>query len=217
MRLVLMSDTHGYHADVKVPEGDVLVHAGDYTRGDLGRAEFRSFLQWLEARPHVRKILVSGNHDGQSQLWPDLARAMIAEYAPSVTYLQDNGVEIDGVHFWGSPYTPTFYNWFHMRDRGPDIRRHWDLIPDDIDVLVTHGPAYRQLDWSNYSKEHVGCRDLYEAILRVRPKAHVCGHVHGGYGTTELVHDDGSKTQMINSSVCNEQYKPVNAPWVFEV
>ncbi len=216
-KLVLISDTHGHHEHVRVPPGDLLIHAGDFTRNDQGRKEFREFLQWLERQPCPRKVLVSGNHDSQTERFPDLARQMIAEYAPSVTYLRDSGVEIDGLKLWGSPYTPTFYQWFNMRDRGEAIKRHWDLIPDDTDVLITHGPPKMiagKLDWTSFGKEHCGCADLMDAILRVKPTIWCGGHVHGGYGIETLVHADGSKSTLYNASICNEAYRPVNQPWV---
>lgn len=214
--LILVSDTHGHHSQVVVPQGDILIHCGDCT-DDIGQAALRSFLQWFEGQSAPRKILVAGNHCGAFEKWPDLAQAMVKEVAPSVTYLQDSGVEIAGLKFWGSPVTPTFYNWHFNRDRGAEIKRYWDMIPDDIDILVTHGPARGYLDWSPYGKEHVGCDDLLEAIKRVKPKVHACGHVHGGYGTKVLDHEDKTCTVLINASICNEQYAPVNKPWVVNV
>lgn len=220
--LCIISDTHGLHDSVKVPpRGDVLIHCGDST-DDIGQAALRSFLIWFERQPQKRKILIAGNHCGAFQLWPDLARAMVKEVAPSVTYLQDSGIEIDGIKYWGSPYTPTFFDWYFMRDRGADIRRHWDMIPDDTDVLITHGPAYGCLDESGYSEgaernPKVGCRDLYEAVLRVQPKVHAFGHIHHSYGAKPLIHDNGTKTILMNASCCNEAYKPINLPWVIEL
>ncbi len=221
-QLVLISDTHGLHDHVKVPpQGDILIHCGDSTN-DTGRAALRSFLVWFERQPQPRKILIAGNHCGAFSLWPDLARAMVKEVAPSVTYLQDEAIEIDGIKIYGSPWTPTFFDWHFMKDRGGDIRRYWDMIPDDTDVLITHGPAYGCLDVSGYSdgaerNPKVGCKDLYEAILRVRPKVHAFGHIHHSYSTKDLIHDDGSKTILINASVCNEGYKPINSPWIFSI
>jgi len=212
-KFCFISDTHGLHSQVSIPQADILVHSGDCTR-DIGQLDLRSFLQWFEQQPCPIKILVCGNHDGAFEKWPDLAQAMVKEIAPSVTYLQDSGVEIEGLKFWGSPVTPAFCTWYFNRERGADIKRHWDMIPDDTDVLITHGPARGFNDWSPYGNEHVGCDDLLEAIKRVKCRLHCFGHVHGGYSTKELIHDDGSKTIMINASVCNEEYEPVNKPWV---
>ncbi len=219
-KLVFISDTHSKHNHVKVPSGDILVHSGDCTN-DIGQKDLRDFLTWFERQPCPHKILISGNHDGAFQKWPDLARAMVKEYSPSTWYLEDSGVAIKfddrDIRFWGSPYQPAFCNWFFNEERGEAIRRHWDMIPDNTDVLVTHGPPYGFLDVSVYDGEKCGCRDLYEAVLRVRPSVHCFGHIHAGYGTKKLVHDDGSSTMLINASCCNEKYQPVNAPFVFNL
>lgn len=217
MKIVCISDTHGYHDHVRVPPGDILIHAGDFTKGDQGRAPCRAFLQWLERQPCPRKCLINGNHDSQPSKWPGPFAQMLAEHAPSVTYLRDSEVTVEGLRIYGSPYTPSFFDWFDMRDRGTPIRAHWDLIPAGIDLLVTHGPAFGFHDWSPFDKKHAGDEDLLAAIKRVKPRHHVCGHFHGGYGTEDLVHDDGSKTTLINASCCNEAYHPVNAPWVIDL
>lgn len=214
MKAVLLSDTHGKHDRVKVPPGDLLVYAGDYSHG--GVEDTVAFLRWFARHPHRYKVLISGNHDRLSDEAPSLFRSLVAEH-PGVTYLQDSGVEIEGLKVWGSPVTPTFFNWHHMRDRGAPIRAHWDLIPNDTDLLVTHGPPHGLLDWSDYGHEHAGCRDLYAAILRVEPRWTCHGHIHGGYGTTDLVHDDGLKTRLFNASVCDEGYHPNNQPWVVDI
>jgi predicted phosphodiesterase len=217
MRIVAISDTHGFHGKLpKLPDGDLLIHSGDCT-DDAGQAALRSFLVWFESQPHKRKILVAGNHDWAFEKWPGPAEAMVKEIAPSVTYLYDSGCEIDGLKFWGSPVQPEFMGWAFNRQRGTEIRHHWDKIPDDTDVLITHGPAFGKLDVSGIGNEKVGCRDLYEAILRVRPRLHVFGHIHHSWGTTYEVHDCGSKTTYINGAICNEAYRPINKPLIYEV
>lgn len=215
LRLVVLSDTHGYHLDVTVPKGDVLIHCGDAT-ADIGQADLRRFLIWFEARPAPRKILIAGNHDGAFEKWPDLAQAMVKELAPSVTYLQDSGCEIEGIKFWGSPVSPRFCDWFFNRDRGPAIKRHWDMIPNDTDVLITHCPPFGILDLTN-DGDKAGCRDLYEAINRVKPVLNCFGHIHRSYGTMPYIHDDGWKTVCMNASICGEDYKPTRQPWIYEV
>jgi predicted phosphodiesterase len=218
MKLVLLSDTHGHHRSVSVPNGDVLIHCGDATT-DAGRASLRDFLVWLEALPHPRKLFCAGNHDWAYEKWPDLALAAVKEYAPSATYLQDSGCEIDGFKFWGSPVQPEFCNWAFNRKRGPEIKRHWDMIPDDTDVLITHGPpaGHHGLDISGFDKSRCGCRDLYEAVMRVNPDVHAFGHIHHSYGTHKMIHDDGTWTHLFNASICDEAYKPTRHPWVFEL
>ncbi len=209
MNLVCISDTHGLHDHVRVPPCDVLIHAGDCTN-DAGRKSLRDFLTWLERQPALRKVLIAGNHDWAFEKWPDLARAMIAEVAPSVTYLQDSGVEIDGIRFWGSPYQPAFCDWAFNLPRGEALKRHWDLIPEGTDVLITHGPARGILDISGFDNERCGCDDLLATIQRVKPRLHVFGHIHHSYGTRKV--DD---TTHLNASICDEGYRPSRAPWQF--
>jgi len=217
MRIVCISDTHGMHDQVEVPNGDLLIHAGDCT-DDIGQKSLRSFLMWMGKQPHEHKVLIAGNHDGAFELWGDLARAMVKEVAPGVVYLQDERHEINGINIWGSPVTPSFCNWHFNRERGEVIRRHWDFIPDDTDILVTHGPARypgTNLDVSGIDNEKVGCRDLYDAVQRVMPELHVFGHIHHGYGTGKYFEDNGHKTVLINASICNERYEPINKPLIY--
>lgn len=212
-KATFISDTHGRHDHVKISPCDLLVHSGDCTY-NAGRASLREFLQWLERQPAPIKILIAGNHDWAFEKWPDLARAMVKEVAPSVIYLQDSAAEVYGLKVWGSPVSPRFFDWAFNRDRGADIKRHWDMIPDDTDLLVTHGPPKGFGDWSPIDKIHAGDDDLLEAIKRVRPAIHACGHFHGGNGMRELKHDEAgaSVTLLINASICDEGYHPVNQP-----
>lgn len=213
MKFVLISDTHGLHDHVQVPPCDILIHAGDCTT-DAGRQSLREFLQWFERQPAKYKILIAGNHDWAFEKWPDLARLMVKEVAPSVTYLQDSPYEIEGIKFWGSPVSPRFFDWAFNRDRGADIKRHWDMIPDDVDVLITHGPPYGILDFSGYddgTDRHVGCKDLLETLKRLKPKLHVHGHIHHSYGALKI-----ENTMHVNPTICNEAYYPVNVPIIWE-
>lgn len=214
IRICIISDTHGYHDAVKIEPCDILVCAGDCT-DDIGRASLRNFLVWWEKQPAKHKILIAGNHDGAFDKWPDLARLMIKEISPDTIYLQDNGCEIEGIKFWGSPYTPTFFNWYFMRDRGDAIKRHWDMIPDGIDFLVTHGPPFPILDVSGFDGANCGCSDLRNAVEKIKPKIHCFGHVHHSYGMKEKTWEDGKKTIFINASICDEAYRPKRSPFIY--
>jgi len=208
MRIVAISDTHGLYTHMKhpIPEGDVLVHAGDITlHGEL--AEVSLFSEWLAQLPHKHKVIIAGNHD-----WVFQRRALFArDVLKGCTYLCDESTTIDGVVFYGSPWQPTFYNWAFNLDRGAPIKAKWDLIPDNTDVLITHGPPFEQLDIVP-GGARVGCEDLTEAIARVRPKAHIFGHIHHSYGIKE-----SGGVIYVNASICNEAYQPVNAPLVFDL
>jgi Icc-related predicted phosphoesterase len=206
MRLVCVSDTHGYHDAMHVPDGDVLIHAGDLTRrGTL--EEVRAAGAWLTKLPHKHKLVVAGNHDFLFERDPATARALFTH----ATYLEDEGVEIDGVRFYGSPYTPEFFNWAFMLPRGEALRAKWSRIPNDVDVLVTHGPPNKVLDRTVHG-DHAGCEALAERVAELKPKLHVFGHIHEGYG----IRDDGP-TRYMNASICTFDYRPKNAPMVFEL
>lgn len=207
MRVVLISDTHGKHRQFEIPDGDVLIHAGDImTRGWDG-SEVRDFNDWLGSLPHPHKIVIAGNHD-----WLFEKHRSTKNLITNATYLQDSGVEIDGFKFWGSPVQPEFMGWAFNRKRGEDIKRHWDLIPDRTDVLITHGPPAGFRDWTRLGNESLGCRNLRDAVARIKPKLHVFGHIHGGYGE-----DHDGDVHFVNASLVDEAYRPVNKPIVVDL
>ncbi len=208
MKFVAISDTHGKHRQVKLPKGDVLLHAGDITY--KGRKdEVIDFLGWFAQQKFLHKIFIAGNHD----FYLEQAKgAVIDSLIPKgVEYLNDSGTVLSGIRVWGSPVTPWFYNWAFNRHRGVSIQKHWDLIPQDTQVLLTHGPAYGFLD-QVISEQHVGCQDLQRRILSIQPNIHVCGHIHESYGSIQR-----SGTKFINASLVNEQYEISNQPIVFEL
>ena len=211
MRLVILSDTHGFHRAIPaVPDGDVLIHAGDLTRrGSLD--ELPEFFEWLDAHPHPVKLVIAGNHDWAFERQSARAESMVP---PGVTYLRDSGITVDGVKFWGSPWQPWFLDWAFNLQRGAEIAAKWALIPDDVDVLITHGPPHGILDVVDRPPgKHVGCEALRERIATLpKLRLHAFGHVHEGYGTFE---EDGHR--FANASICNLEYAPVNAPLVVDL
>lgn len=208
-RLVCLSDTHeaGQRGRIGfIPEGDVLIHCGDLTyRG--GEAELIAELEWFRKLPHRRKIMIAGNHDFKLEevAFADRFRDLAMAYG--VHYLDDSGVELDGIKYWGSPVQPTFHDWAFNRVRGAAIKQHWDWIPDDTDVLITHGPPVGILD-RTLNGDLAGCSDLYDAVMRVKPQVHCFGHIHESYGVREV---DG--IWFYNCSIMNHQYEPVHEPW----
>jgi Icc-related predicted phosphoesterase len=211
MRLVLISDTHNRLGDVSVPNGDVIVHAGDATlRGNCGEVE--RFAKQMRALPHKHKVFIAGNHDLSFQDEPHRARTWLGE---GIIYLQDSSVRIDGVSIYGSPWQPEFFNWAFNLPRGDAIANKWALIPNGIDVLVTHGPPADIGDMTPRG-EAVGCVDLLEAIKRTQPRVHVCGHIHEGYGVRRDA-IPGLRTIFVNASTCDGKYRPTNAPIVIDL
>lgn len=213
--MVCLSDTHGSHWDIKVPDGDILVHTGDFSsHGKL--PDTLDFLKWFNTHPHKHKIFIAGNHDWLMEQDPYFHRIIKMEF-PYLTYLQDEACEVEGLKFWGSPVQPRFFNWAFNRDRGEAIKRHWDMIPEDTDVLLTHGPAYGIADEaykvSRNALEHTGCKDLLDATLRIAPKLHLFGHIHYSGGQTFI----GPKTTYANVAVMDESYTVCRAPMVFDI
>lgn len=205
MKLTAISDTHGFPIPIK--SCDVLVHAGDATQ--LGtESEVRAFFEWFVQTPAKHRIFVPGNHDFGFENHRAMFRAMVPE---GVTLLIDESVIIDDHKFYGSPWSPQFNDWAFNLRTSEQLRDCWDMIPEDTDVLITHAPPRGILDKTQdrYDKlgENAGCRALAERVRVVKPKVHIFGHIHSGYGSRDL---DG--TLYVNASTCTERYKPTNAP-----
>lgn len=215
MKIVLISDTHGLHDKLgTLPEGDVLVHAGDCTNAGR-KSELLAFAKWFESQPHKYKVFIAGNHDwGFEYLMTDGKEDEFRALFPSINYLRDGSVSIEGKNFYGSPWQLEFCGWAFNVSRDGSIKKYWDMIPEipTIDVLITHGPPYGILDRSYRTSNPLGDELLRERVEIVQPKIHVFGHIHGGNGNV-LKHG----TQFVNASVVNERYEIVNKPFVVEI
>lgn len=215
MKIVAISDTHGCHEDLDLPDGDVLVHSGDFCRWGIDLDEPRAFLAWFAARPHRHKVLIAGNHDMIIEKDVDAFRALVPE---GVTFLHDSGAVVGGLRCWGSPWTPLFFRWAFMRPRGEPLRERWDLIPAGLDLLITHGPPYGHGDLARpYGTPHlraVGCAELLDAVRRAPPRLHVFGHIHEGHGVTA---SDELPTIFVNAASCGESNEVEHAPVVIDL
>lgn len=226
LRLVCISDTHCTHRNIELPEGDILIHTGDATRGGTYQ-QIKDFLDWFSVQPFSHRIWISGNHDLTLQKdfylqnWrrfhafhkedPDAILALIHSYA-DVLYLQDELVECAGLRIYGSPWQPTFFDWGFNAARGEEIAQKWSNIPIGIDILLTHGPPLGVGDLCN-SGVRAGCADLLHQIMyRIQPRVHVFGHIHEAEGMWHNGH-----TQFINAAVCNTQYQYKNRPKVYSI
>lgn len=199
-----ISDLHGCKPVLQ--GGDLLIVAGDLTARDTV-TEHLGFSGWLCKQPYDKIVLIAGNHDGKMNDWKPFDQ-------DNLSYLQDSGTEYKGIKIWGSPWTPTFYDWHFMKDRGEPIKKMWDLIPDDTEILITHGPPFGIQDQVKYSSKaqegkFAGCEELRNAIdHRLKKlKLHVFGHVHEGYGKVIV-----SGVTHVNASIMDEEYHPVNKP-----
>ncbi len=207
MRIVAFADTHTKHHDLKLPDGDVLIFAGD--------GEFRHvfdmihFNDWFSGLKYQCIIAIAGNHDFYCERYPN----EVKNYLTKAVYLKDEPYVLpNGMTIWGSPMTPTFLNWAFMESEENLDQYHWSKIPKNTDILLTHGPAFDHQDTARPGGEHLGSKTLAKRIDSLKIPYVICGHIHGGYGVEKT-----KDTTYINCSVLNEDYKLVNEPVVFDV
>lgn len=213
MKIVALSDTHGQHNAVKIPKCDVLIFAGDWTAGvHAQEQETWAFAAWLSKQPAKHKIVIAGNHELVAEQKPDVVAEILGDVS---TYLIDRGAIIDGVYFWGSPYTPAFNNWAFGYP--PQMAgAQWAKIPPRVDVLVTHGPPKGVLDmaFSDHYGPQLGCPELLDKYspggFDIAPKIHIFGHIHDSGGGDSR----RAGTRFYNVSVLNESYRLVRGPRV---
>ena len=243
-----ISDTHNRHPKIQgLTGGDLLIHAGDFS--SLGQKwEVERFIEWYAKQPYSAKVLICGNHEVQIEREYDFRFKMMCQdagiillndssvelqFLPGKAFVDQNIPDITKFKIHGSPVTPWFYghNWGWNRARNDAeaalykcdlIKPHWDMIPEDTDILVTHGPPYEILDevfavdGSSY-KEHgmmpryVGCVDLAARIKEVKPDMHIFGHIHCSHGQK---HIDG--VSYYNACICDEMYGPSNPITIIE-
>lgn len=232
IRFVCISDTHGKIEGSKLhmPPGDVLLHAGDFTqKGHMN--EIQKFNSYLGALPYKVKVVIAGNHDltfddniteaslrtfgvQKSTVESYLSERglkSVKQMLTSAIYLEDSLVTVCGIKIYGAPWQPVFCDWGFNLKRGEDILKKWQTIPADLDILMTHGPPVGHGDLTG-GNNNVGCVELLNTVQkRVKPKFHVFGHIHEGYGVTS-----DEYTTFINASTCTRRYLPTNAPIVFD-
>ena len=218
MKISIISDTHNKHKLLTgdLPGGSLLLHAGDIS--SMGyEHEIREFAKWYDGLNYDNKIFIAGNHDWGFQNNVDKVKEII-DFYKTITYVQDqlhtiqddNGTEIK---IWGSPWQPEFYNWaFNLPNGGWELEQKWNDIPEGIDILLTHGPAWGFLDDVEGRRgQHLGCELLANRIKKIKPKIHICGHIHSGHG-----HYFDGHTHYFNASLLNERYLYNHTPWKIE-
>jgi Icc-related predicted phosphoesterase len=217
IKLSIISDTHTKHRGIEkesLPGGDILIHGGDLMNSGYDEDDIWSFMEWYSTRPYQNIIFIAGNHDRKFQKDPARIKEILEEY-PNVIYLEDSHVDIpfeDGTNakIYGSPWQPEFCNWaFNLPREGKELQEKWDSIPDDTDIVITHGPARGILDVSGapYNEPDLGCPLLRKRLDVMKPKIHICGHIHGGRGYYYNDH-----THFFNASILDERYRYVNPP-----
>jgi Icc-related predicted phosphoesterase len=207
MKIVIISDTHEKHEELGVLAGDVLIHCGDSGYGFGASDKAVDLLDDWFGRQAFRLILcIGGNHDFGLQ-----ARVGVRDPVfRNAVYLQDESLCYRGLTFYGTPWVPELANWaFYLPS--DDLREKWRLIPDTIDVLITHSPPHGVLD-SNSRGKLCGCPDLLRRVFEVGPRIHCFGHVHASAGKLEI-----KGTTFVNASVVNSQYQIARRPFEFDV
>jgi Icc-related predicted phosphoesterase len=202
MTITTISDTHGLHRRLRnIQMADLLIHAGDVS--NFGEEhQVLDFLNWFSAQPHQYKIFIAGNHDFFFER--ENEKYILKHIPQNVIYLNDSGCEVEGVKIYGSPITPEFMDWAFNRKRGKEIKKHWDKIPTDTNILITHGPPFGKLD-ANINQYKTGCEDLLKKVEKIKPKYHIFGHIHEAYGMLET-----TQTSYINASILDEHYRIKN-------
>lgn len=210
MIFVALSDTHGNHHSVEIPPGDVIIHCGDITHKS-NLPEITDFIKWFGGLNFQHKILVAGNHDRFIRKRKPEFFELINEH--KIEYLENSLVQINGFSVFGSPFTLSYsgIGAFTYNDN-PEAERIWSLIPDKIDILVTHAPPRGFRDFSMAENNNAGCNVLRDKVLSIKPRYHVFGHIHESYGIEP--HGD---SVFINASVTNASEEIVNKPVIFEI
>lgn len=218
MRICAISDVHCKWNKTVIPECDLLISAGDYSF--LGEPHVvKDFHKWLDKQPAKHIISLQGNHEKGVEKNFELSKQIATDACPRVHFIEEGLVEIEGIKIWLSAIQPFFCNWAYNRYPGEDIQKHWDRIPS-CDIVVTHGPCHGLLDGipefdmrkGEMVIRHVGCPQLLEKLLEMKPKVHISGHIHEGWGE---IHHSG--IHFINASICDENYNATNKPIVFEI
>lgn len=210
MKITCISDTHNRHKYLQKSDfetTDLLIHAGDFS-GNGNRQQTVDFLQWFESLEIEHKVLIAGNHDFYA--CSEHFNTILQSVAPSIIYLRNSSTEINGLKIWGSPYSNTFGQWAFMKD-DLELADIWETIPEDTDIVITHGPAYgigdKVLNPQDRLSPHVGSQSLRKKLATLpNLKLHVCGHIHEASGL--YIHD----YVTINASTCDLGYIPFNNP-----
>jgi Icc-related predicted phosphoesterase len=210
VRICLISDTHNMHKRLgKLPDADIIIHSGDMT--SVGHEhEIKNFMKWFSGlTQYEHKICIAGNHDWLFQREGLRARSLVPD---NIHYLENDFVMIEDLMFYGTPVQPPFMNWaFNVFE--PKLTEYWKAIPDETDVLITHSPPFMVGDYVPRSMQHEGSPSLYEEVIkRIKPKLHVFGHIHEGYGQWKI-----DETKFVNASNLDGDYMCVNDPVIIEI
>lgn len=225
MKVTFISDTHTREHSVKLPGGDILIFSGDCMSSGYNWWEINDFLDWFSEQPYEYKIWIAGNHDRWIEKKPEDVKECVSTYFDKgVRYVYNETIEIKGLKIYGTPYQPYFCGWAYNVADTDQLYSIFKMIPENLDILITHCPPYDILDKSHFPRpaygrngeEPLGSKELSKVLDELGPAApryHVFGHIHGDGGKMEVQ----GLTTYINASVCNEAYDPVNSVTTLEI
>ena len=214
MKIWCISDTHERHNELKIPNNiDLVIFAGDEANSSNPVENYSKslkFFEWYDNLDVQYKIFVPGNHSTAVE-----SGLITNDMFPNIIFLIHTEFSIEGYKIFGSPYTPAFgKSWSYMKKRSR-LSEVWSTIPDDTDILITHGPPKGILDLTTdtedrYKIAQVGCKSLYSRVSDIRPRLHVFGHIH----SEKKFHNNGmllrDKISFVNASCCNNHKHEIN-------
>jgi len=204
LKIGCISDTHTKHRNLKLESVDILLFAGDSMGSGYERYELIDFLDWFNKQDARYKIFIAGNHDRYIQDYPETFKNLLKENYPELIYLENSGIEIEGIKIWGSPDQKMFCNWAFNRTQA-ELEDIFSKIPEDTNILLSHAPAYGIGDMC--PQGHVGELTLLRKIETLdKLNLHVYGHIHEGYGKYNLLYES------VNASVLDHAYRLKNEP-----
>lgn len=204
LKIVCISDTHRQHFKMEIPDGDILLFAGDAEIDSFDALQ--DFDDWLGTLNFKHVVVIGGNHDFFTQ---ECNKKDLKYFFTNAIYLENESIQIEGIKIFGSPYSPKFNNWAWMLN-AKQLEQIWELIPKDTDILLTHTPPFGILANTEFSKFTLGCPALLRKIEEIKAPYSVFGHIHGGSGVLVT-----KNTTFINASMLDDYYKYVNEPKVF--
>jgi Icc-related predicted phosphoesterase len=196
MRIRAISDTHELENEVEIPPCDLLIHSGDWSFFGKSAKAMDAFNTWLSEQPARYRVLTCGNHEYPVEADPDKWRRRLS----NATLLLNESVTIEGIRLWATPITLSLGGAFAL-DSESDREKMFNTIPEGTDILISHGPPQDVLDSGQ------GCSALRRAIIRVKPKLHCFGHIHGAYGVQPT-----KNTLFVNAALLDEDGAPSRKP-----
>jgi predicted phosphohydrolase len=207
MKVCAISDSHRQHWNIKVPNCDLFIFAGDAEiNGVLPLHDFNDWLGTIKAP--LGRIVIGGNHDGYLEF---LGKKECKRLLTNCVYLENESIDVQDLTIFGSPYSPRFNDWSFMKYDG-DLKKIWNTISNKSDIVITHCPCCGILDQVLPNDRSEGSLTLRDRIKEIRPRIHICGHIHEGFGR----YTDGN-TDYYNVSILDEMYKLINPVTMIEV